>query len=73
MNIKNIINNHQFWQEVEQLELILAPIKRAVTAVKTKSSNTVLSFLELVKLANAIKSFSIYINSNFQKQYIRIC
>ncbi|RIB24115.1 hypothetical protein C2G38_2169465 [Gigaspora rosea] len=56
--IKNILRNHYFWQDVEPLENILAPAKRAIQAVEAKSSNMALCFLELVKMAIAIKNIS---------------
>ncbi|CAG8784834.1 10839_t:CDS:2, partial [Racocetra fulgida] len=68
LNIKNILRNYQFWQNVEQLETILAPSKRAIQAVETKSSNIALCFLELVKMAIAIKKISNITDSNFKTQ-----
>jgi len=72
LNIKNIIHNRQFWQDVEQLETILLPPKRTIKAVETKSSNMALCFLELVKMAITIKNISNIIDSNFKKQCIKI-
>ncbi|RIB24664.1 hypothetical protein C2G38_2031704 [Gigaspora rosea] len=68
LTIKNILRNRQFWQDVEQLEIVLAPAKRAINAVETKSSNMALCFLELVKMAITIKNISNIIDSNFKKQ-----
>ncbi|RIB10241.1 hypothetical protein C2G38_2265235 [Gigaspora rosea] len=72
LTIKNILRNRQFWQDVEQLEIVLAPAKRAINAVETKSSNMALCFLELVKMAITIKNISNIIDSNFKKQCIKI-
>ena len=55
--IKNHFRNRQFWQDVEQLRIILAPVKRAVELVESKSSNMASIFLELVKMAVAIKKY----------------
>ncbi|RIB06628.1 ribonuclease H-like domain-containing protein [Gigaspora rosea] len=66
LSLKNILHNCQFWQDVEQLENILAPAKRAIQAVEAKSSNMALCFLELVKMAIAIKNISNIIDLNFK-------
>ncbi|CAG8530184.1 573_t:CDS:2 [Cetraspora pellucida] len=42
LSVKTILHNHQFWQDVEKLEIILASAKRAINAVETKSSNIAL-------------------------------
>ena len=57
---------------MEQLHAILAPVKRAVESVENNSSNMATIFLELVKMAVAIKKLLEFINSDFRKKCIGI-
>jgi hypothetical protein len=52
--------------------MILAPAKRAIEAIEAKSSNMALIFLELTKMAAAIKKLPNSLDSNFKKQCIGI-
>ncbi|CAG8794996.1 17953_t:CDS:2 [Dentiscutata erythropus] len=72
LSIKNILYNCQFWQDVEQLEIILALAKRAIQTVEANSSNMALCFLELVKMAIAIKNIPDNIDLNFKNLCIKI-
>ncbi|KAF0468706.1 zinc finger bed domain-containing protein 1-like [Gigaspora margarita] len=58
--------------DIEQLEIILAPAIRTIRAVEAKSSNMASCFLELVKMAIAIKNISNITDINFKKQCIKI-
>ena len=57
---------------MEQLHAILAPVKRAVESVENNSSNMATIFLELVKMAVAIKKLPNFINSDFKKKCTNI-
>src|SRR5215204_1133799 len=70
--VKAIIRDHQFWQEVEKFRDVLAPAKRAVKNIEAKSSNMASCFLELVKMAIAIKNLPSSLDTNFKRQCIRI-
>jgi len=69
---KNLIRNRQFFQDVEQLQAVLAPAKRAVQAIEANSSDMASIFLELVKMAAAIKQIPNYLDSDFKEQCISI-
>ncbi|CAJ0767106.1 2199_t:CDS:2, partial [Entrophospora sp. SA101] len=51
---------------------VLAPAKRAVKNIEAKSSNMASCFLELVKMAIAIKNLPSSLDTNFKRQCIRI-
>ncbi|GBC48407.2 ribonuclease H-like domain-containing protein [Rhizophagus irregularis DAOM 181602=DAOM 197198] len=67
--IKNLLQNRQFFQDVEQLHTILAPAKKAIQAVEANSSNMASIFLQLIQMAVEIKKISNYFDPNFKKNY----
>ncbi|GBC48402.2 ribonuclease H-like domain-containing protein [Rhizophagus irregularis DAOM 181602=DAOM 197198] len=70
--IKNLLQNRQFFQDVEQLHTILAPAKKAIQAVEANSSNMASIFLQLIQMAVEIKKISNYFDPNFKKNCINI-
>ncbi|GBB91130.1 hypothetical protein RclHR1_18270004 [Rhizophagus clarus] len=62
---KNLINDHQFWINVEQLQNLIVPVKKAVKDVEFQ--NTILAdvFVELVKIAIAIQEIPTPLNDQF--------
>ncbi|CAB5388646.1 unnamed protein product [Rhizophagus irregularis] len=64
---KNLINDRQFWINVEQLRNLIAPVKKAVKDVEFQ--NTILAdvFVELVKIAIAVQEIPTPLNNQFRK------
>ncbi|GBC32543.2 ribonuclease H-like domain-containing protein [Rhizophagus irregularis DAOM 181602=DAOM 197198] len=62
---KNLINDRQFWINVEQLRNLIAPVKKAVKDVEFQ--NTILAdvFVELVKIAIAVQEIPTPLNNQF--------
>ncbi|CAG8774772.1 14695_t:CDS:2, partial [Gigaspora rosea] len=54
-NVKNLINDRQFWIDIEQLRNILGPLKRAVKNVEFRTTSLADIFVELIKMAIAIQ------------------
>ncbi|RGB30815.1 hypothetical protein C1646_764832 [Rhizophagus diaphanus] len=65
-NLKN------FFQNVEQLRAVLAHARRAVQAIEANASNIASIFMELIKMAVAIKQISNYLDLDFKKKCISI-
>ncbi|PKY60106.1 hypothetical protein RhiirA4_483422 [Rhizophagus irregularis] len=56
-NIKEIITRH-FFIDIEELQLILKPIKEAIKYLEMKNATLANCFLQLIKLLYSIKSLS---------------
>ncbi|CAG8749340.1 1573_t:CDS:2, partial [Racocetra persica] len=69
---KNLINDRQFWIDVEQLRNILGPVKRAVKNVEFRTTLLADVFVELVKMAIAIQETSVLYNNQFRRDCIAI-
>ncbi|CAG8664331.1 9144_t:CDS:2 [Dentiscutata erythropus] len=70
--VKSLINDRQFWIDVEQLRNILGPVKRAVKNVEFRTTILADIFFELVKMAIAIQETSVLYNSQFRYDCIAI-
>ena len=69
---KNLINNRQFWTDVEQLRNLIAPVKRAVKDVEFQSTILADIFIELMKIAIAIQQLPVSLNNQFRRECIAI-
>ncbi|RIB02405.1 hypothetical protein C2G38_883757 [Gigaspora rosea] len=68
--VKNLINDRQFWIDIEQLRNILGPVKRAVKNVEFRTTSLADIFVELIKMAIAIQETSVLYNSMIALLYI---
>ena len=57
--IKVILQNREFWHDVEQLKVIIGPAKRATKDLEFSTTTLSDCFLELIKLASEISKISI--------------
>jgi hypothetical protein len=71
-NIIIILRNRQFFADLEELNKILAPIKKACTILESKNTTLIDCFLQLVILAMEIQSLSEGSNQNFRNNCIEI-
>jgi len=69
--VKAIIQNRQFWFDVEQLKMVLNPAKNAVKALESNITTLADCFIELLKMAQAISAIS-FQNLNFKQKCIAI-
>ena len=58
--LRNLVNNRNFWLNVESLAKILEPAKNAVKSVECKSANMADIFLSLLQMAITIMAIYIY-------------
>ncbi|CAG8720275.1 2133_t:CDS:2, partial [Scutellospora calospora] len=65
--IKSLINDRQFWIDVEQLRNILGPVKQAVKNLEFRTTILADIFVELIKMAIAIQETSVLYNSQFRR------
>ncbi|GES87803.1 ribonuclease H-like domain-containing protein [Rhizophagus clarus] len=68
---KAIIQNRQFWHDVEQLKMILGPAKNVVKALELNTTTLADCFIELLKMAQAISAIS-FKNHDFKQKCIAI-
>src|SRR4051794_25868194 len=68
---KAIIQNHQFWYDVDQLKMMLNPAKNAIKALEF-TTTLADCFMELVKMARAISQISLFQNHEFKSKCIAI-
>ncbi|CAG8830156.1 24985_t:CDS:2, partial [Cetraspora pellucida] len=68
--VKNLINDRQFWIDIEQLRNILGPVKRAVKSLEFRTTLLANIFVELVKMAISIQEISVIYNSQFQRDFL---
>ncbi|GES88195.1 ribonuclease H-like domain-containing protein [Rhizophagus clarus] len=68
---KAIIQNRQFWHDVEQLKMILGPAKNAVKVLELNTTTLADCFIELLKMAQAISAIS-FQNHDFKQKCIAI-
>jgi hypothetical protein len=54
--LRNLVNNRNFWANVEGLANILEPAKNAVKSVERKNTTMADIFVALIQMALAIKS-----------------
>ena len=54
--LRNLVNNRNFWLNVESLTRILEPAKNAVKSVECKNANMADIFIALIQMAIAIKA-----------------
>ncbi|GES89417.1 ribonuclease H-like domain-containing protein [Rhizophagus clarus] len=66
VKIKAIIQNRQFWHDVEQLKMILDPAKNTVKALEFNTTTLADCFIKLLKMAQAISAIS-FQNLDFNK------
>ncbi|PKY60276.1 hypothetical protein RhiirA4_431097 [Rhizophagus irregularis] len=64
---KNLINDRQFWINVEQLRNLITPVKRAVKDVEFQGTILADVFIELVKMAIAVQDIPAPLNDQFRK------
>ena len=64
--VKEIIRNRIFFQDVEELIKVIQPIKDVLTSLEYKSTTLCDCFIQLVKLAIIIKSPSMLTNTEFR-------
>uniref|UniRef100_U9U7U4 Uncharacterized protein n=1 Tax=Rhizophagus irregularis (strain DAOM 181602 / DAOM 197198 / MUCL 43194) TaxID=747089 RepID=U9U7U4_RHIID len=69
---KAIIQDRQFWYNVEQLKLILKPAKSAIKALEFNTTTLADCFFELLKMAQAISEIPSFQNIDFKKKCIAI-
>ena len=70
--VKSILNNRIFWQNVKNLIKVLEPIKKAIVYLESKSVTLVDYFLELIKLKLEIDDLSEEMNQLFQSNALSI-
>ncbi|PKC50880.1 hypothetical protein RhiirA1_485107 [Rhizophagus irregularis] len=68
-NIKEIIMR-RFFMDIEELQLILKPIKEAIKYLEMKNATLADCFLQLIKLSYSIKSLS-ETHTTFRQQCIK--
>ncbi|CAB5360220.1 unnamed protein product [Rhizophagus irregularis] len=64
---KNLINDRQFWINVEQLQNLITPVKRAVKDVEFQGTILADVFIELVKMAIAVQDIPAPLNDQFRR------
>ncbi|CAB5365235.1 unnamed protein product [Rhizophagus irregularis] len=69
---KAIIQDRQFWYNVEQLKLILKPAKSAIKALEFNTTTLADCFFELLKMARTISEIPSFQNIDFKKKCIAI-
>ncbi|CAG8531289.1 28346_t:CDS:2, partial [Racocetra persica] len=69
--VKNLINDRQFWIDVEQLQNILGLVKYAVKSLEFRTTLFADIFVQLVKIAIAIQEISVLYNNQFQRDSYR--
>ncbi|UZO14852.1 uncharacterized protein OCT59_006296 [Rhizophagus irregularis] len=69
---KNLINDRQFWINVEQLRNLITPVKRAVKDVEFQGTILADVFIELVKMAIAVQDIPAPLNDQFRRDCIAI-
>src|SRR5437588_1697093 len=69
---KAIIIDRQFWTDAEILRNVLVPAKQAVKGVEYKTATLGSVYVELLKMAKAIKEIPNILNSEFKKACINI-
>jgi hypothetical protein len=72
MATKNLINDRQFWINVEQLRNLLTPVKRVVKNVEFQGIILADVFVELIKIAIAVQEIPAPLNDQFRKDCIAI-
>jgi len=68
---KTIIQDRQFWYNVEQLKMVLNPAKNAVKALESSKTTLADCFVQLLKMAHAISEIS-FQNFDFKQKCIAI-
>jgi hypothetical protein len=58
-----LINDRQFWINVEQLQNLITPVKRAVKDIEFQGTILADVFIKLVKIAIAVQEISALISS----------
>ena len=58
ITLRNLVNNQNFWANIEGLANILEPVKNAVKNVECKNTTMADVFVALIQIALAIKSLS---------------
>ncbi|CAG8846795.1 26062_t:CDS:2, partial [Racocetra persica] len=56
LDLRNLVQNRQFWADAKILAKILLPAKNAVKMVESKSTTTADVFLFLIQMATAINT-----------------
>jgi hypothetical protein len=67
-NILSILNRRNFYRDVEDLQTILDPIKKAVVILEHRNATLADCFLCLIKLSAIIKEFPQNRNNSFQRK-----
>ncbi|CAI2201387.1 403_t:CDS:1, partial [Funneliformis geosporum] len=65
-DIKSLLRNHIFFQDVEELIKLLKPIKEVIVSLEYKSTSLANYFIQLTKLRIAFKSYSTITNVLFR-------
>lgn len=68
IRIKAIIQDREFWHNVEQLKKILKPAKNAIKALELNTTTLADCFIQLVKMAREISSISTFQNNDFKQK-----
>lgn len=67
-----MINNRQFWINIEQLKNLITPVKRAVKNVEFQSTTLADVFVELIKIAVTIQEIPALFNDQFRRDCIAL-
>ena len=54
--LRDLVNNRNFWSNVESLANILEPAKNAVKSIERTNTNMADVFVALIQMASAIKA-----------------
>ena len=63
--VKSLLQNHLFFQNVEELIKIIKPIKEVITSLEFKTTTLIDYFIQLIKLSVVIKIYQIISNFDF--------
>ncbi|CAI2199521.1 13714_t:CDS:1, partial [Funneliformis geosporum] len=69
-NIKSLLRNYIFFQDVEKLIKLLKPIKEVIVSLEYKLTSLADCFIQLMKLGIAFKSYPTITNVLFQSYCI---
>jgi hypothetical protein len=68
--VKALLQNCLFFQNVEELVKVVKPIKDVITSLEFKSTTLTDCFIQLIKLSMAIKVYQKIANPDFRTYYL---